>query len=450
MNGSGKTTLLRLLSGELQPDEGAVRRLSTPFYFHQFDGERAGKAAPEALSRLGVLDVAGQDRVSGGEAERLRLAEMFSADRAFLLLDEPTSNLDRAGIRLLDEWLRSVATFVLVSHDRTLLNRQCNRILEIERGTVTAYEGNYDDYLRQKEHAKARAQAEYEQYTDEMKRLKNACRQKKEQARQAARKPYGKNSRDAKAQEFSALRRSPASKAQSLERSARNIEQRMEHMEVKERPREMPVIRPDFRLTDPPQNKVILQAEHLSFAYRNGRTIFDDAAFQLKCGSRTALLGPNGVGKTTLFRLIREGEAVHAAPKARFGFFLQDLSDLRENDTVLENVMRESVQKESVVRTVLARLLFTARDIGKQARVLSGGERIRLSFARLFTGAANVLILDEPTNYLDIPSIEALERMFSEYEGAMLFASHDEAFVRAVATERWEIRDRKILPLDRS
>ena len=145
MNGSGKTTLLRLLSGEMQPEEGTVKRFCTPFHFRQFADAGESDASPEALSRLGVISLQGQETVSGGEAERLRLAEVFSADRAFLLLDEPTSNLDREGIRLLDERLRSVRTLVLISHDRTLLNHQCNRILEIEQGTVTEYDGNYDD-----------------------------------------------------------------------------------------------------------------------------------------------------------------------------------------------------------------------------------------------------------------------------------------------------------------
>ena len=444
LNGSGKTTLLHLLSGTLQPEAGVVKRFCTPFYFQQFADAMESNASPEELSRLGVISLQGHHTVSGGEAERLRLAELFSADRAFLLLDEPTSNLDRDGIRLLDERLRSIQTIVLVSHDRMLLNHQCNRILEIEQGAITEYEGNDDDYVLQKQQAKARAITEYEQYTEEINRLKNVYQQKKEKARQLSRKP---RDREAKVHEFSASHRSPASKSQMLERSARNIQQRMDHMEVKEKPRELPVIRPDFQLTDPPQNRIILQAEHLSFAYPNGRMIFDDAAFRLPRGSRTAVLGPNGAGKTTLFRLIQQGDLIRSVPKARLGFFHQDLSVLKEKETVLESVMRESIQKEGVARSILAQLLFSARDINKPVSVLSGGEKIRLCFARLFTSAANVLILDEPTNYLDIPSVEALEKLFSEYEGTMLFTSHDESFVNAVATERLVISNHKIISL---
>ena len=447
LNGSGKTTLLRLLSGSLQPDEGSVKRFCTPFFFQQFADAAECNASPEALSRLGVVSLQEQRIVSGGEAERLRLAELFSVDRLFLLLDEPTSNLDQDGIRLLDDRLRSIQTLVLVSHDRMLLNHHCNRILEIEQGTVTEYFGSYDDYALQKKQAKARAMTEYEQYTEELSRLKSVYQKKKEKAQRLSRKPHGISSSEAKVREFSASHRSPASKSQMLERSAHNIQQRMDHMEVKEKPRELPVIRPDFQLTDPPQNKIILQAEHLSFAYPNGRIIFDNAAFRLPRGSRTAVLGPNGAGKTTLFRLIGQGNLIRSVPKARLGFFHQDMSGLRENETVLESVMRESVQKEGVARGILARLLFSTRDISKPVSVLSGDEKIRLCFARLFSSAANVIILDEPTNYLDIPSVEALEKLFSEYEGTMLFASHDEAFVNAVATERLVISNHKILPL---
>lgn len=448
MNGSGKTSLLRILSGELQPDEGTVQRQCTPFYFQQFANVDITNTSYEALSRFGVSSLYGQQKISGGEAERLRLAELFSTDRAFLLLDEPTSNLDQDGIRLLDQRLRNVQTMVLVSHDRMLLNHQCNRILEIEHGVIKEYNGNYDDYVFQKQQAKARAMIEYEQYTEEMARLKNVFCKKKEQAKQISRKPNGKSNNDTKGQEFSSMRRSPTSKAQMLERSAKNIQQRMEHMEVKERPHELPTIRPDFRLTDPPQNRIILYADHLNYSYPNGREIFRDTAFQLDRGSRTALLGPNGSGKTTLFRLIREGNMVRAVPKARFGIFHQDMSDLPENSTVLESVMKVSVQNESISRAVLAQLLFSSRDIYKPVHILSGGEKIRLCFARLFVSAANVLILDEPTNYLDIPSVEALEQMFTQYEGTMLFASHDEAFVQTVATKRLMIRDCQIVPVD--
>ena len=447
-NGSGKTTLLRLIAGELEPEEGRITRQCEPVYFHQFAAEEGRAASTDAeKSRFQVWHLAGRPAVSGGEKTRLRLAEVFSRSGLLYLLDEPSSNLDAEGIRYLNERLRLLETFILVSHDRDMLNRQCSRILELESGGVTSYEGNYDDYVVQKSHARQRAMAEYIQYTDEVNRLKDVYREKKEKARRLDKKPRNICSSDAKGREFSASHRSVASKAQSMERAAANIEQRIQHMERKEKPRELPRIRPDFRLTDPPQGRVILEAENFSFCYPNGVEVFRDASMQLHRGDRAVLLGPNGAGKSTLFRLIQEDQTFKRAPKAKLGFFQQNLSGLDSGQTVLENVMAHSVQRENVARTILARLLFSARDMDKPVGVLSGGERNRLCFARLFVSAVNVLILDEPTNYLDILSIEALEELFGEFEGTLLFASHDAAFVQAITNRRLMIENKKIVEL---
>ncbi len=168
-------------------------------------------------------------------------------------------------------------------------------------------------------------------------------------------------------------------------------------------------------------------------------------------GFATALIGENGAGKTTLLNLIRQEYTlnkgtIYVVPKASIGLLDQNMASLDLEKTVLQNVMEESVQKEGIARTILDRLLLSARDMQKKAGVLSGGERIKLAFAKLFVGRANVLILDEPTNYLDIPSVEALEEMFSEYEGVLIFVSHDEAFIRACATEILEIKNGKAIP----
>lgn len=446
VNGSGKTTLLRLIAGELQPDEGRITRCCEPIYFHQFAAEEGSAISSDVeKSRFGVQRLTDRPALSGGEETRLRLAQIFSRSGLLFLLDEPSSNLDAAGIRYLNERLRLLETFLLVSHDRDMLNRQCTRILDLENGSVTSYDGNYDNYMAQKAQAKQRAMTEYAQYTEEVKRLNGVYREKKEQARKLEKKPRKVSGSDAKVREFTALHRSVASKAQAMERAAANIEQRIRHMERKEKPRELPRIRPDFRLTDPPQGRVILEAERFSFCYPNGVEVFREASLQLRRGDRAVLLGPNGSGKTTLFRLIRRGEIFKAAPKAKLGFFDQSLPCPDPAQTVLENVMACSVQRETVARTVLARLLFSAREMNKPMGVLSGGERSRLCFARLFVSAVNVLILDEPTNYLDIPSIEALQQLFSEYEGTMLFASHDAAFAEAVANRRLLIENMKIV-----
>ena len=449
LNGSGKSTLLRLINGDITTDEGRIKLNCTPTYFAQLSDEHNNNIAdPKELSLFGVQELVIQDITSGGENTRLRLAELFSERGTLLLLDEPTSHLDEDGFEYLDQRLASIDSFILVSHDRELLDRRCNIILEIEDGEILTYSGNYSSYCEQKKQAFERASFEYEQYTDEIKRLSFAYRKKKEQAKKAAKKPRGLSSSEAKAIEFSAPTRSPKGKAKSMERSAENIKKRIEHMDIKEKPRELPQMRPIFSLTDPPRNPVIIEAEQLSFSYPNGKEVFRNATFRLLRDSRTILLGENGSGKTTLIRLILEGDLVRIVPKAKIGYLKQDLSDLRPNKTVLENVTETSIQSQSIVRTVLARLLFTADDIRKPVSVLSGGKRVRLAFARILVSSANVLILDEPTNYLDIPSIEAVQSLLSEYEGTMLFTSHDSTFVRAIATNAVVIRDRQILPVE--
>lgn len=448
LNGSGKSTLLRLINGDILPDEGEIRLNCTTRYFTQLSNEHVNPAAPRELSLFGVQGLTGQDIISGGEGTRLRLAELFSENGTLFLLDEPTSHLDAEGLEYLNQRLSLVDSFILVSHDRRLLDRQCNTILELEAGRVNTYSGNYTSYCKQKKQTVERAAFEYEQYSDEVKRLSLAYRKKKEQAQKAAKRPRGLSSSEARVREYAAPTRSPKSKAKSMERSAGNIKKRIEHMEVKEKPRKLPQIRPIFSLTDPPQNPIIMEAESLSFSYPNGKEIFRDTVFRLLRGSRTVLLGENGSGKTTLIRLILEGNLIRIVPKAKIGYLKQDLSDLSMDKTVLENAMETSIQSPGIVRTVLARLLFTASDIQKPVSVLSGGERVRLAFARILVSHANVLILDEPTNYLDIPSIEAIQALLSEYEGTMLFTSHDRAFVKAIATDAVVIRKKQIFPLD--
>lgn len=194
----------------------------------------------------------------------------------------------------------------------------------------------------------------------------------------------------------------------------------------------------------------MLNINNVSFYYRKGFMAVDDACAGIGSGIYL-LLGENGAGKTTLLNLIRQEYTlnkgtIYVVPKASIGLLDQNMASLDLEKTVLQNVMEESVQKEGIARTILDRLLLSARDMQKKAGVLSGGERIKLAFAKLFVGRANVLILDEPTNYLDIPSVEALEEMFSEYEGVLIFVSHDEAFIRACATEILEIKNGKAIP----
>ncbi len=419
-NGAGKTTLLRVLSGELEPDTGTVKTMCDTHFFRQFsEGVDPLELDGKEMKTLQVQNKVWQDMVSGGEDTRIRLAWMFSSGKQLVFLDEPTANLDNKGITLLRQKLLELDTMIIVSHDRALLNALCTRIVEIRDGRLTSYDGNYDAYPQLKKQAVQRQWTEYENYTSEKKRLEKVYIQKKQKAASMEKLPKGMSPREAGLRNF--LSRHPKdAKARRMEASARNVRERLEHMEVKEKPRELPKIRPDFRLTDPPENAVVIRGEGISFSYENGREIFQDASFQIPNKSRVAIVGENGAGKTTLLNLIRqslplEKGSIYIVPKASIGLLDQNMATLDYEKTVLENAMAESVQTEKLTRTILARLLLSAEDIRKKAGVLSGGERIKLSFAKLFVGRANVLILDEPTNYLDIPSVEALEEMFSEY-----------------------------------
>lgn len=484
-NGAGKTTLLRILAGELAPDRGTVKTYCDTCYFRQFAKDNAPASASEgtalascyrelteadgqpaapgvfsaleryeldgkAVSDLHIQDKVWAEAVSGGEETRLRLAQVFSSDKPLVFLDEPTSNLDRKGIEILKRKLKNMDTMIIISHDRALLNTLCTRILELEHGKLFSYDGNYDAYLEQKKAAVARQWSEYESYTAEKRRLEKVYQEKKEHAKQIEKRPRNMSPREAGLRNFLSHHPKDA-KARKMEKAATNVQQRIASMEVKEKPRELPKIRPDFRLTDPPENKIVIHGEDFSFSYGDGTDIFSGASFRIPNHSRVAIVGDNGAGKTTLLHMICGRLApgvVSVVPKANIGVFEQNLSTVDYTKTVLENVMEVSVQKESVARTVLSRLLFFENDMKKPAGVLSGGERIKLAFAKLFVSQVNLLVLDEPTNYLDLPSIEALEAMFSEYEGTLVFVSHDEEFIRKVATDILEVKDGKILRVE--
>ncbi len=448
INGAGKTTLLKVLAGTIEPTKGTVQQNCIPFYFEQFgDGLAYEETDYNEAGKLGVSDQLWQENVSGGENTRIRLAELFSCQRSVAFLDEPTSNLDSAGVELLKKRILEIESMVLISHDRSLLNAVCDRIVEVSFGKLNFFNGNYDDYREQKELQRKSEYAEYENYQAEKKRLQDVYCQKKSKAKSVEKKPKNLSASEAKAIALCGNRK-PEDKARALEKSAENVLKRIEHMEVKEKPKEEPVARPDFRLTNPPRNPIVIRGEHITFGY-DDRLIFDDADFIIKNGSKVALVGENGAGKTTLIELIDKREKVYVVPGAKIGYARQNMSQIDMDKTVIENVRAVSIQTESIARIILARLLLTERDIMKKASELSGGERMKLSFAMLFVSDVNLLILDEPTNYLDIPSIEALERLLIEYEGTLIFVSHDKTFVDHIATERLLIKDGKIEKSDK-
>ena len=441
VNGVGKTTLLNILSGEVTPDEGSVIRKVPVSYFKQFR-ERVEQVDPQKCCKLGLSGILSREHLSGGEMTRLGLAAM-NKDSLLTFADEPTANLDADGVELCCQILEQCPTLLLISHDRTVLDRLCTRIIEVKDGHLHFYTGNFAVYHEQREQAFKRQEFEYQQYRSEKSRLEKAARQRSQASSNVRKVPSRMGNSEARLH-----KRAAGEKMEKLDNARKTILSRLEQLEVKEKPQETAQVRIDFSLTDPPANREIVTGNHITFSHGKN-LIFENTSFSLPKGSKTALVGANGVGKTTLMELIWSGApGIRLVPKAKIGYFKQSLDTLDLSKTVLENVMETSVQSENTMRGILARLLIRREDVFKKAGILSGGERVKLAFAKLFGSPANLLLLDEPTNFLDMPAIEALQKMVEDYEGTVLFVSHDRTFADGCATRILRIEDRKLIPFD--
>ncbi len=455
-NGSGKTTLLNILAGELSPDEGNVRSFCDIAYIKQLSNEKF-EADFEILSQFNVKEKLHKPVISGGEKTRLRIAGAISKNSVVIFADEPTANLDYKGIELLKKKLTKIETLLLISHDRELLDSLCNQIIEVENGKVSFYEGNYSFYRQQKQRSIEREWFEYENYIAEKKHLEEAIVNRKARASTIKKAPSRMGNSEARLHT-----RSSNEKQEKIHDAANIMEGRLKKLEIKNKPKEQTNIKLDFSLTNPPQNKIITSVNNFSFSYGE-KNIFNNVNFNVYNGKKHAIIGENGTGKTTLLNEIYKyyqkrnisysdecvnSNAINIVPKARIAYFCQELDNLNIQKTILENVMSESVQNETTVRTILARLLFIGDSVYKKVGILSGGERIKVSFAKLFVSNSNVLLLDEPTNYLDIPSIEALQSILSEYAGTVLFVSHDRSFVDSIAQKLLIITNGQVLEHD--
>jgi len=230
----------------------------------------------------------------------------------------------------------------------------------------------------------------------------------------------------------------------NFDRAIKNVQKRIEHLEVKEKPRKQESIKLDIGDLNKIHSKIIIEGKNINKAFGK-KIIFDDAQFCIYNNSKVALIGPNGCGKSTLIKMIVEGDkSIKIAQGAKIGYFSQDMSILNENMTIIENVMESSIYNETFARILLARLLFKRDDIYKKINVLSGGERVKVSFAKILLQDKNLLILDEPTNYMDINSLEAIEEALREYDRSLLFVSHDRRFVESVGDHIMTIEDKKI------
>lgn len=444
-NGAGKSTLLKLIAGQIMPDKGKVHSCADIAYFDQL-AEPVEKDIDYEL--LGKLSIPQNEMatLSGGEQTRLKLAEVFSNYQECLLLDEPTTHLDADGVQFfIDELRYYYGALVLVSHDRHVLDELVTKIWEVENGRVTEYTGNYSEYIGQKELERRQQQEKYEQYVKEKARLIIAAEEKMKQAEKItqANRHISKKETKAKANKMF-MTKSKDTSQKAVQRAAKAIEQRIEHLEAAKAPEKELSLHfhqsPALQL----HNKFPVMADRLTLQ-AGDKLLLQEASFQFPLGCTIAITGKNGSGKTTLLHhILQNGEGIVLSPKAVIGSYEQLGYQFKKDESVIEYMKERSDFDESKIRAVLQAMNFTGNDLRKNVRDLSGGEAIRLILCQLFLGRYNIIILDEPTNFLDVFCIEALEHFIKGYEGTIILVSHDRTFVDHVADHIYIIEQQKL------
>lgn len=423
-NGSGKTTLLNMIVGRVKPDTGEIIHKQNILYMEQF----------EEINQE-------NKKLSGGEKKKEAFHKKVWNQNGILLLDEPSSNLDRNGINHIEKELKKYqGTILIISHDRSLLDEICTAIIEIKDGKVKRYEGNYSKYTLQKEAEVKRKEFEYMQYISEKQRLEKAIHISKNTAKEVRKTPKRMGNSEARLH-----KRGVENIREKLEGHTNALQTRLDKLEVKEKPQNNQKIYMKYQTEESVKNKVAVNIENLNIKLGD-KLLFENASCVVKTNRKTALIGENGAGKTTLIKQVINGNYhIKVNPNIKIGYFSQDFTNLDFTRTVLQNVMQDTNQSEMIVKNILANLLFKDKDLEKKIQDLSGGERVKVSIAKILVSDNNLLILDEPTNFLDIESIESLEKLLKEYNGTILFVTHDKTFIDHIATDILVIKNYKII-----
>ena len=452
-NGAGKSTLMRILAGELQPDSGELyfEKGASIGYLKQRDHfpdggtvqEEVSKAATEKQKEAfeerhgysydkglkGILrSLAFTDdyldkpvgTLSGGERTRLAMASLLLQEPDMLLLDEPTNHLDIGTLKWLEGYLKGYrGTLVIISHDRYFLDKLATRIFEIEHCHLKAYDGNYTTFKEKK-------QLQYEQD------LRHYEQMKAEVARQEE-----------------IIRRFKEHNTEHLVKRAQSREKRLAMLDMPDKPtffREKLKIRFDEKLKS---GQDVLQAEDLAMSFTGPegvKHLFSGVNMDIKKGDRICMVGPNGVGKTTLLKIIL-GELdpdsgwLKLGQNVVCGYYDQEQKLLDSEKTVLDEVHSSYIKYDQVeLRKLLGRLGFYGDDVFKQVKDLAGGEKAKLSLLKLMMTGANFLILDEPTNHLDIAAKEVFEDALLDFPGTLLIVSHDRYLLQKIPTAIYELK----------
>ena len=353
--------------------------------------------------------------LSGGQKTRVALGKLLLSHPDLILLDEPTNHLDMNSIAWLETYLLNYSGAVLiVAHDRYFLNRVVTKIVEIDQGNVTTFMGNYSDYSM-----------------------------KKAQVRQAQINAYLNQQREIKHQQEVIAKLKSFNREKSIRR-AESREKMLDKIEVLEKPTE---VNTEIHIHLTPRvisGNDVLKVEGLEKGF-DGHTLFSDLNFEIKRGERVAIIGNNGTGKTTILKILNgllapDGGSFTLGSKVHIGYYDQEHHILHMEKTLFEEISDTYPNMSNTeIRNVLAAFLFTGDDVYKRIQDLSGGERGRVSLAKLMLSEANFIILDEPTNHLDITSKEILENALNQYEGTVLYVSHDRYFINQTATRILEL-----------
>ncbi|HVO42952.1 MAG TPA: ABC-F family ATP-binding cassette domain-containing protein [Aggregatilineales bacterium] len=409
--------------------------------------ERIERYSVEIDTRRGESLLAGLDlaslaldtpvgALSGGQKTRLGIAALLVGDPKLLILDEPTNHLDVSALEWLEAWLSSFpGAALIVSHDRTFLDRTVNRIVAMADGTARSFEGSYSDYVRI---IRSEVDKQWAQWRDQQLEIARL--------RDDTRRTMGFSMRTETATNDSSARRLSKKVAQRAKAKEKRLERYLESEERVEKPAQTWNLKLDFGDLPAPGNDVIM-LEGLRIGYNPNRPLLTDLNLRLHAGERIALLGPNGHGKTTLLRTII-GEVpplagrVRVGSSVRIGYLAQEQEILDRQSNALATLMAivpSFTQTEA--RSFLHFFLFTGEDVFRPVALLSYGERVRLMLAILVARGANVLLLDEPINHLDVPTRERFETALRAFQGSVLAVVHDRYFVDRFATTIWQVEN---------
>jgi ATPase subunit of ABC transporter with duplicated ATPase domains len=407
-------------------DDDYMRAADLEAKFAEYDGYTAEARAGELLLGVGVAIDQHQgpmSNVAPGWKLRVLLAQALFSNPDILLLDEPTNNLDINTIRWLEDVLNERnSTMIIISHDRHFLNQVCTHMADMDYGTLKVYPGNYDDYMLASSQARAQQMANNAKAKERVAELQDFVRR------------------------FSANK----SKARQATSRAKQID-KIKVEDIKPSSRQNPFVRFEG---EKKLHRLAVEVQSLSKSY--DRPLFKNFSMMVEAGERIAIIGANGAGKTTLLRCIGgdlcnlhpDGGMAKWAENANVGYMPQDPTEDFATDKNLTDWMGQWTKEgddDQAVRSILGRLLFSGDDVKKSVKVLSGGEKGRMMYGKLMLGRHNVMLMDEPTNHMDMESIESLNIALDKYAGTLIFVSHDREFVSSLATRILEVKEGEII-----